>query len=1271
MSNKIQGARNQKLEKLRDGIDSGNVPEKTKVNLFAKQIGICAAPDCDRHIHDNKTRLGECAHIIPRKVGSHPREDYETPLENRKLENNLLYLCTEHHKLIDNKELSNQYPTDLLRQWKIDHENWASQVSKKTTNFPLDLQDQLQNALNQITEGAEHSNNLVSKLLDVCHENIIRGQLQEANALFSQVKLLLGNFNDPKFLERAKIIEALLDYKKENIHEAKKKLLEILNKNTEAHNATFEYIDICEAAPEPGDNAYKYEQIVQTLYPNHPRLEMLAAVRACRSESAAKENTLRAVPDFDGHFLELYFLIQKSIVFNIAQDFSRRDEFVDRALQNFPLSSTPHIFKLIFKFHDTLQSNPSKEALLTSLNFYEEQKKIAEEKGNLTRRNLLNCYFHEFLIKDELLVRNGFDLGFSETAEKAVKLLLECFADQGILSILFQIILRIHLPQNHYIQLLEVLEKSNVIKNNELLEQILIQGIPYVDLYEKTEHFLRGQNNIILATLLKDLQDHNIKNISKKLDEIGSTEFSLAILNTCPDKEFALKLAANLRICNEAKQNYDYTKVILLAETNNSEEAIRLMDSMNIDLLTSLQLEKLANISYQSQTWDLLIRVGNKLLPKLNTQKHKLDLWIKLAFAYHKVGDDSKTIEFCENALTNHQDMLAQNVSLLLCICAESYYKVGNPNKSYEIFAEYDVQSTWELKITEAQYALKTNKKDKLEIATKCVLEGFSLSKHFDDRIFVSAYEVLNNVNQTSNELELGVAVRGSYVKLEGIGWIYLGPTEKAFGATPLESGESFDSIIGKTISNEISWPPDKFSSPGTTRKIIYIVNEIGYLTARAQEGLHNLAKLGTEPIWSVQALKENGELNVENLTAFLRNQEGNINEVYEKYVANVIPFGFLAAAEGSIARAITRIASEQKGFIRCNDGTKEDIQRQSGFADRVLNGSLCVIDGLSAFILAESDLMDVVLSQIPRLSVPISVISELRKLASCFDPTSSSVGRAGLVGGEFRFFTRSHEREQSLYSNLLNTANKLDTPDKKTIVPNSRRHNSSNFLRVVPKCLSEPIYSALDQEAFLLTDDHIMLKAFEHAEKTSAPNGFSTFSLIEKLHAKGHISLEDYLRFFSLLASYRYQLLPISVGGMIDAVLPKSTSGVILFQPKNIENLCLGLTLSLEYGVSETISIRILSLFFINLITDDTVPDDVCETIFEHTIVSYSMQRENRFPSELIKIVVEHQLKDSNWLTGLAIRKHTLLNKQLKIFSETFDPILKNIPTLSRDRKF
>lgn len=68
--------------------------------------------------------IGEEAHIVARKTTG-PRGESHLPLERRNDYDNLILLCRNHHKIIDDNP--EEYPIDLLQKIKIDHQNWVKE----------------------------------------------------------------------------------------------------------------------------------------------------------------------------------------------------------------------------------------------------------------------------------------------------------------------------------------------------------------------------------------------------------------------------------------------------------------------------------------------------------------------------------------------------------------------------------------------------------------------------------------------------------------------------------------------------------------------------------------------------------------------------------------------------------------------------------------------------------------------------------------------------------------------------------------------------------------------------------------------------------------------------------------------------------------------------------------------------------------------------------------------------------------------------------------
>ena len=101
----------------------------TRKALWGKSGNKCSFPDCKQDLVMNESEtddlsvIGEEAHIVARKEKG-PRGKSELPKEQRDEYNNLILLCSIHHKRIDDRE--NIYTIDLLHQYKKKHENWVS-----------------------------------------------------------------------------------------------------------------------------------------------------------------------------------------------------------------------------------------------------------------------------------------------------------------------------------------------------------------------------------------------------------------------------------------------------------------------------------------------------------------------------------------------------------------------------------------------------------------------------------------------------------------------------------------------------------------------------------------------------------------------------------------------------------------------------------------------------------------------------------------------------------------------------------------------------------------------------------------------------------------------------------------------------------------------------------------------------------------------------------------------------------------------------------------
>lgn len=119
------------------------------VTKLGKRVGfLCSNPDCriltvgPNEVSDRTTNIGKAAHITAASPNG-PRYDPDLTSEQRKSIDNGIWLCGNCHDKVDADAV--RYPAELLRQWKKDAEDAASNrlgkpvdtANKNARQFPL------------------------------------------------------------------------------------------------------------------------------------------------------------------------------------------------------------------------------------------------------------------------------------------------------------------------------------------------------------------------------------------------------------------------------------------------------------------------------------------------------------------------------------------------------------------------------------------------------------------------------------------------------------------------------------------------------------------------------------------------------------------------------------------------------------------------------------------------------------------------------------------------------------------------------------------------------------------------------------------------------------------------------------------------------------------------------------------------------------------------------------------------------------------------------
>ena len=110
----------------------------TRIILAFRSGGVCAFPKCGKHLtYDaqvgDDTYVGEAAHIRGEKPTA-ARYDASMTDDDRDNVQNLIYLCTDHHTIIDKVEAD--WPTATLLQLKESHEKQVRQAMEEAFAAP-------------------------------------------------------------------------------------------------------------------------------------------------------------------------------------------------------------------------------------------------------------------------------------------------------------------------------------------------------------------------------------------------------------------------------------------------------------------------------------------------------------------------------------------------------------------------------------------------------------------------------------------------------------------------------------------------------------------------------------------------------------------------------------------------------------------------------------------------------------------------------------------------------------------------------------------------------------------------------------------------------------------------------------------------------------------------------------------------------------------------------------------------------------------------------
>jgi len=328
-------------------------------------------------------------------------------------------------------------------------------------------------------------------------------------------------------------------------------------------------------------------------------------------------------------------------------------------------------------------------------------------------------------------------------------------------------------------------------------------------------------------------------------------------------------------------------------------------------------------------------------------------------------------------------------------------------------------------------------------------------------------------------------------------------------------------------------------------------------------------------------------------------------------YCKSPVPLAVLAVSESGLTSAVGHIQSEGKGFIHFSDGTTNEFNAQKTLAKRVIDEKLpFYIDGTSALFLSESGMLPIIHAYIPTLRTPQSVINLLADVAGKFRYMAGHTGYMGYQQGKLRISSIEKDKKDFIRSNFVASIKLLESKPKNVKVISSANKIDCLSEEKVPAELCDACVLAQKENVTVLTDDFLYLKFNSTETGKKAPEYFSSLALVRVLYEEGKLSFKEYLEYFGYLSSYRFRFLTLDSVDIEKAVFGEGKIKTV--KPGNIKRLNFPLTLAEEYGVPFQTAFRVVGLFFIDVLKDNSITEEIAEQIFIEILES--------FPTEMSK---------------------------------------------------
>jgi hypothetical protein len=826
-------------------------------------------------------------------------------------------------------------------------------------------------------------------------------------------------------------------------------------------------------------------------------------------------------------------------------------------------------------------------------------------------------------------------------AEISLEFLFNCFFDEQVNRLFIMVLIKICVPDSSLSRLSRYLETAQMRISDTLAKAIIFQFAMRSKLISEGNIFFKIINNESVCDFLINLEgDNYVKTWNFiKDDNIIILNYALAMKEKPGFRKYIIE-----SLPEEIKKEQSKLLMLLYFDEGDFDAAFKILMEMDFSGLHHLECVEVLKIAEKKEAWDYVVSLVQKLLAYEKDNYKALGLLVLAFNANNHLGNYIEAFKIGTSILTDTEKMKyldEKNGEALLGQCIRGLVIRGEYEKAQNTLREHKhLAKTYEFKIAiEADLFLKC--KD-YQQAIDSIVQGVKILGYPKPEqyglLYIMAIEILNKMPELQSPLE--TAVDNSYVKIKNQEkWYYLG-NDCELDATKYQSiDQNYKQYIGKKIGEKIVFKYE-FASKDEEIEIENILDIERYILYRSVHIAHEMTE---QHRWNKMELIEiptTAEgIDPKYLIARLQQIQNSGEEIYSIYLKEAIPLAYLASTFGGIVGAIGKISNENRGFIHTSKGDIEEARIQDSVARKILAGEPFYIDGLSALLLAESGMLKEIHRDIPQVKVPQSVINFLFAVKEKIESSSNSIGFMAVSQGRLRIEPVDEKKNSFLAAQILNGINLLES-NRNAIIPISQAVKARVFSEQnIPPELCDACILAQIEGIPILTDDFLFLYADNYETGKHIPQYCSSYILLKAMYEAKAITFEQYIGYYYYLASYRIRFLPVGVQELEKAIF--GDGQITILKPENIRLFNLRLTLSVEYGVSYENAFRVVCLFIIKVLLDDSILPEIAIRIYSELILS--------FPIKWNKKIVGIQILRKSEEVIKSTYSHLILNKRIK----------------------